>query len=211
MGEQTDFETIKFLIETLSSIQSSLDSIEKDTSRKAVNIQTISEQLIIIIDSLKRSNDYGAHMGEQLAQKIEELIRTVDELKSRMDVAEVKREHFGERVAQLSQIVDEINIKTEVSAEALANIERYVVDSKDILLEFKVKNAFHTANANVAAAKAAAIKPPTFFSNVVEFVKNLDNVYKTILAIALFLAVVSTIILKGNMAETIVSIVKGMF
>lgn len=203
-SEKNDFETIKFLIETLSSIKSSLDSIEKDTSRKAVNIQSISEQLIIIIDALKKSNDDRNYAVEGLAQKMESVVRSIDELKSRMDVAEVKREHFGEKVAALSEVISNINIKTEVSAEALANIERYVVDSKDILLEIKVKNAFKEA-------RKENFKEPSFFGKLMEFLKNLDNVYKTILAIALFIALLSTILLKGNLTDTIISIVKGMF
>jgi chromosome segregation ATPase len=203
-SDKNDFETIKFLIETISSIKSSLDSIEKDTSRKALNIQSISEQLIIIIDALKKFNDSNSHAAELLGHKIETLIRTVDELKSRMDVAEVKREHFGEKVAALVETISDINIKTEVSAEALANIERYVVDSKDILLEIKVKNAFRDA-------RKENIKEPSSFAKMMEFIKNLDNVYKTILAIALFTALIATIFLKGNMAEALGSIVKGLF
>jgi hypothetical protein len=204
LTEQNDFETVKFLIETLSSIKSSLDSIEKDTSRKAVNIQNISEQLIIIIDALKKSNDNNQHADELLVQKIETLVRAMDELKGRMDVAEVKREHFGEKVAAMAEDLSYINVKTEVSSEALANIERYVVDSKDMLLEFKVRTAFKDASKRNQ-------KQPTFFANAIEFVKNLDNVYKTILAVILFMAVISTIILKGNLAETIASIIKGIF
>jgi chromosome segregation ATPase len=202
--EKNDFETIRFLIETISSIKSSLDSIGKDTSRKAINIQSISEQLIIIIDALKKFNDSNAHAAELLGQKIETLIRAVDELKSRMDVAEVKREHFGEKVAALVETISEIHIKTEVSAEALANIERYVVDSKDILLEIKVKNAFRDA-------RVENKKELSFFAKVMEFIKNLDNVYKTILAIALFTALIATIFLKGNLADMISSIIKGLF
>jgi phage-related minor tail protein len=193
LTEQNNFETIKYLIETLSSIKSSLDSIEKDTSRKASNIQNISEQLIIIIDALKNSNDKNSHAYELINQRIDVLTKTVDELKSRMDVAEVKREHFGEKVdnmiAAVNDIIEtvgDINIKTEVSAEAMANIEKYVVDSKDILLELKVKNA-------------------------IEFIKNLDNVYKTILAIALLIALIATFFANGSLSGAIVEIVKGLF
>ena len=205
MAEQSDFEKIKFLIETLSSIKSSLDSIEKDTSRKAINIQDISEQLIIIIDGLGKSNANNAHANEVLGQKIETLVRTVDEVKGRLDVSEARNEFLANSLSTLSRVMTQIDMKTEVSAEALSNIEKYVIDSKDILLELKVKNAFQQPKNN------NTVKGLTTFAYMIEFMKNLDNIYKTILAVILFLAMLSTIILKSNLTEFIVSVIKGIF
>ena len=205
MAEQNDFEKIKFLIETLSSIKSSLDSIEKDTSRKAINIQDISEQLIIIIDGLGKSNANNAHANEVLGQKIETLVRTVDEVKGRLDVSEARNEFLANSLSTLSRVMTQIDMKTEVSAEALSNIEKYVIDSKDILLELKVKNAFQQPKNN------NTVKGLTTFAYMIEFMKNLDNIYKTILAVILFLAMLSTIILKSNLTEFIVSVIKGIF
>jgi len=205
VAEQSDFEKIKFLIETLSSIKSSLDSIEKDTSRKAINIQDISEQLIIIIDGLGKSNANNAHANEVLGQKIETLVRTVDEVKGRLDVSEARNEFLANSLSTLSRVMTQIDMKTEVSAEALSNIEKYVIDSKDILLELKVKNAFQQPKNN------NTVKGLTTFAYMIEFMKNLDNIYKTILAVILFLAMLSTIILKSNLTEFIVSVIKGIF
>jgi len=205
VAEQNDFEKIKFLIETLSSIKSSLDSIEKDTSRKAINIQDISEQLIIIIDGLGKSNANNAHANEVLGQKIETLVRTVDEVKGRLDVSEARNEFLANSLSTLSRVMTQIDMKTEVSAEALSNIEKYVIDSKDILLELKVKNAFQQPKNN------NTVKGLTTFAYMIEFMKNLDNIYKTILAVILFLAMLSTIILKSNLTEFIVSVIKGIF
>lgn len=204
MSEQNNFETIKFLIETISSIKTSLDSVEKDTSRKADNIQNISEQLVMIVDALKRSNDSHGSASELITRKVEDLTKAVDELRSRMDVAEVKREHFGEKVDSLIEVTNDINMKTEVSSEVLYNIEKNVSDSKDMLIDSKVRSALN-------AGKKSVVKEPTFFYRMMEFIKNLDNVYKTILAIALFMTMVATIFFKTNLTELIVSIVKGIF
>lgn len=203
MGEQNDFETIKFLIENLSSIKSSLNSIEKDTSRKALNIQNISEQLVIIIDALRKSNDNNSRTTETVSHKMEALVRAIDELKSRLDISEARNEFMSENLTTISQMIGEINLKTEVSSDALANIEKYVVDSKEILIEFKTKNAIKDARRDVARKESV-------FSHAIGVLKSLDNVYKTILALALLVALIATISMKGSLVEFFTAIIKGL-